>query len=135
MSLRAAWPPPKETLTLLSPDQARHLAAIRIQQLSRRKVANRRVVARRRDKALQQGNGPEYTSQDMSAAAVLQRVQRGKMARRRCRRIAREQSRMEEPHEYNPSHEKAAVAIQAGHRAKQGRKRVEDMRAKKAASA
>ena len=98
-------------------------------------MANKRVTARRRDKVLQEGNGPEYSSEDMSAAAVLQRVQRGKVARRRCRGLAREQARLEEPYEYDQSHEKAAISIQAGQRAKRDRKRVEDLRAGQKASA
>jgi len=110
-------------------DQARHLAAMRIQQMSRQKVAKRRVAARKRDKDIQQGSGPEYSGEDKSAAAALQRVQRGKMARRRCRRLARETARLEEPFAYSASHEAAAISIQAGQRAKKSRRRVEELRA------
>jgi len=73
-----------------SDEEARELAALRIQQLARSKKARKRVKARRRDKEFRENGPPEYGGEDAEAVATLQRVRRGNNARQRVHRIKHE---------------------------------------------
>jgi len=107
---------------------------MRIQSIARARQAKKRAALRRKEKALREGGlaVKVYAEDEVSAAATLQRVHRGKKARARCGRIAKELDRLDDPYEYDEDHAKAATAIQAGHRGKNGRKRVGEIKAKKA---